>query len=147
MTDPAYAPLLDNILKTLAKNGYPERRVALPLDRMYEVAYEKQLNFNKALAFLADQGVAHEKTETKIIFFPKVDAAPTAGLDPFAAFAGFDPATMDAQSMQDMMSRAEQLLKTISPEQRAQIETMYRDMSPEQRADLERQARELGVPK
>jgi hypothetical protein len=146
MTEAAYAPLLDSIMKSLAKHGYPDKRVSLPLDRMYEVAYQKALNFNKALVFLAEQGVDHEKTETKIIFFPKALAAAVPA-DPFAAFAGLGPEATDAASMGDMLSRAEQLLQAMPPEQRAQIEALYRGMSSEQRADLERQARELGLPK
>ena len=66
-----------NITRTLEKNGYPSKRVALPLERMYEVAHEKGLNFNKALELLLTKGINHEKTAEKVIFFPKV--APVAG--------------------------------------------------------------------
>ena len=54
-----------NITRTLEKNGYPGKRVALPLERMYEVAHEKGLNFNKALEVLQSGPAFSRVMETK----------------------------------------------------------------------------------
>ena len=63
----AYGEFITNIMKVLDDNGFPEKRVSLPLERMYETAHEKGINFNKVLAFLKEKGVDHEKTPEKII--------------------------------------------------------------------------------
>ena len=96
-------PFLANIVKTLSKSGFPEKRVALPLERMYEVAHEKGLNFNKALAALEERGISHEKTSEKIIFFPKADFA-------------------------DMMAQAQQLFAGMTEEQRAELMQKAKEM-------------------
>jgi hypothetical protein len=131
-----YSPFVANIVKTLEKNGYPGKRVALPLERMYEVAYDKGLNFNKALTLLDERGVAHEKTTEKVVFFPKPAAAPFAGIDP-TMFAGGD--------MQEMLAKAGELLKGMPPEQLQEIEELYRNMNDEQKEEMLKKAREMGL--
>lgn len=107
-----------SITRTLEKNGYPGKRVALPLDRMYATAYDKGLNFNKALSELEERGVAHEKTEQKVIFFPKQAAAP------------------DLSSMPDMSNMGDML---------AQARAMVEGLSPEEQAEFMRKAKEMGL--
>lgn len=132
MGDEAYEPFLKNILGILEKNGYPEKRVSLPLERMYEVAYEKGLNFNKTLTQLEAKGVAHEKTKDKIVFFPASAAGSEAGAMP-------DFATM--------MAKAQEMMKNMTPEQLQQIEKMISNMSPEERDALMQQAQsQFGMP-
>ncbi len=101
--DTPLEPFLANIVKTLTKNGFPAQRVALPLERMYEVAYEKGLNFNKALAALDERGIAHEKTSEKIIFFPKADFA-------------------------DMMAEAQKIFAGMTDEQRQELMEKAKEM-------------------
>lgn len=120
MPEASYDPFLANLEGILTRNGYPAKRVALPLEKMYEVAHGKGLNFNKALVMLEERGVAHEKTDEKIVFFPKEDLA-------------------------SMMRRAEEMLKTLSPEQLADIQKMYEGMTDEQRAEMMEKARAMGL--
>ena len=47
-----YGEFIVKIMSTLEKNGFPEKRVSLPLEKMYESAHAKGLNFNKVLEFL-----------------------------------------------------------------------------------------------
>jgi hypothetical protein len=94
--DQALEEFVLNIVKNLAKSGFPRNRVALPLERMYEVAHGKGLNFNKALDRLAERGITHEKTNEKIIFF----AAPQFG---------------------DMMAEAQKIFASMTDEQRAEL--------------------------
>jgi hypothetical protein len=114
MNEASYEPFLENIMRVLGKNGFPLKRVTLPLERMYEAAYEKQLNFNKALTLLASRGVDHEKTAEKIIFF---------------------------QCEDDHLARAAEALKNMSTEQIKQMEELFRNMSDEQKYDMMKQAR------
>jgi hypothetical protein len=116
---------VENIARTLEKNGYPDKRVALPLERMYEVAHEKGLNFNKALELLESKGIAHEKTTEKVIFFPKaVSARPDFGA---------------------MYAQAQEMMKNMSPEQLKAIQDMVANMTDEQKLDMMKQAREMGL--
>lgn len=115
-----------NITRTLQKNGYPGQRVALPLERMYEVAHEKGLNFNKALELLATLGIDHEKTTEKVIFFPKEEAKPK-----------LDFATLATQ--------AQEMMKNMSPEQLKAVQDMVQNMTEDQKLDMMRQAKEMGL--
>ncbi len=121
MTDlnTAYEPFLDNLNRILERNGFPDKRVSLPLEKMYEVAHEKGLNFNKALEQLAERGVAHEKTNDKIIFF----------------------------SRDDMLKQAEAMLRNLPPEQLRQFEEMFRNMPEEEKAQMMEKAKGMGLVK
>ena len=70
---------------------------------MYEVAYEKGLNFNKALAALEDRGISHEKTSERIIFFPKADFG-------------------------DMMAEAQKIFAGLTDAQREELMQKAKDM-------------------
>jgi len=126
-----YEPFIDNLLRILEKNGYPEKRVALPLERLYEAAYEKQLNFNKALEILLSRGVDHEKTAQKILFFPQASAP-----------------SDDAASPKDfsaMMAQAMEMLNKLTPEQRSELEKMVMNMSDEEKAQMMQKAQAMGL--
>lgn len=115
-----------NITRTLEKNGYPAKRVALPLERMYEVAHEKGLNFNKALEALQAQGIEHEKTTEKVIFFPK-------------------PAASAIPDMGSMFAEAQEVLKKMSPEQLKTIQEMVANMTDDQKLEMMKQAKDMGL--
>jgi hypothetical protein len=125
MTELSYEPFITSILATLEKNGYPTKRVALPLERMYEVAHEKGLNFNKALTMLGERGVDHEKGTERIIFFPKAEVAKS--------------------SMEDMMAEAQRVVSSMSPDEMQKLMTMYQNMTPEQQSEIHKKAKDLGL--
>ncbi len=125
MTDQQYDSFLDNIIQSLEKNGYPGKRVALPLERMYEVAHGKGLNFNKALTYLDERGIAHEKSAERLIFFPKT--------------------TAKQPSMLEMMAEAQKAMAAMTPEQRDELMKMYQNMTAEQKAEITKKAQELGL--
>ena len=112
--------MAENIKRNLTKNGFPANPVSLPLEKLYESAHREGLNFNKVLEFLDSQGISHEKTTDKIIFKTKM-------------------------SMQDMMSKAQEMMKNMSPDQLAEIKRMYETMSPEERERMMAMAKSMGV--
>ena len=126
-----YEPFIDNLLRILEKNCYPEKRVALPLERLYEAAYEKQLNFNKALELLLARGVAHEKTAQKIIFFPQASAQSSEADRP--------------KDFSAMMAQAMEMLNKLTPEQRSELENMVLNMSDEEKAQMMQKAKDMGL--
>jgi len=133
---------VDRVVQQLAKNGYPERRVSFPIERMYESAYAKGVNFNTVLDALADLGIAHEKTPEKVIFMPR-EAAPS--LPDMSAFAGFDPSALAGLSKEQLFAAAQAAMQQMGPEQLAAMRAMLEGMTPEQQAAMVEQARKLGL--
>jgi hypothetical protein len=143
MTDSPNDPLVsfvDRIVEQLGKNGYPERRVAFPIERMYEAAAAKGLSFNKVLELLAERGIAHEKTPEKVIFAP-VEVAPAH----VGAFPGFDPAMFAGMSQEELFAAAQAAMQQMGPDQLGALRAMVEGMTPEQQAAMIEQARKLGL--
>lgn len=112
---------IETILKNLQNNGFPQKRVSLPLEKLYEVAEEKGHNFNKVLEELEKQGIQHEKTLDKIIFSPSID--PNS----------------------EMFSKAQEMLGQMTPEQIQQLQETFANMSDEERMDLLKKAQDMGL--
>jgi hypothetical protein len=130
----------------LRKQGFPERKVAFPLERLYESAHAKGVNFNQVLALLAARGIEHEKTPEKVIFSAARPSVPEAAPSPFGgAFPGLDPSVLQNMSPEQMMAMVGQLMQQLSPEQLASLQGMVGNMSDEERAQMLEQARQLGL--
>lgn len=141
IADPLVA-FVDRIVAQLEKNGYPERRVAFPIERMYESAAAKGLSFNRVLELLAERGISHEKTPEKVIFERARPAEPFAGENPFP---GFDPSVLAGMSQEQLMAAAQAAMQQMGPEQLAAVRAMVEGMTPEQQAAMFEQARKLGL--
>ena len=139
-TDDVLAAFVDSVVAQLTRNGYPERRVAFAIERMYEAANSKGLSFNKVLEVLAERGIAHEKTPEKVIFVPAQVAAPAAH-----PFTGFDPAMFAGMSQEQLLAAAQAAMQQMDPEQLAAVQAMLEGMTPEQQAAMIEQARKLGL--
>lgn len=145
MSDFVLDPLtafVEHVVQQLAKNGFPERRVSFPIERMYESAAAKDVSFNKVLDALAERGIAHEKTPEKVIFLPATTAPSFP--DP-SAFAGLDPSMFAGLSKGQLMAAAQTAMQQMGPEQVASMRAMLEGMTPEQQAQMVEQARKLGL--
>ncbi len=111
--------MAENIMRNLAKHGFPGNSVSLPLERLYESAHRDGVNFNKVLEHLDAQGIGHEKTTEKIIFNLK-------------------------SSMQDLMTKAQEMMKNMTPDQLAAVKKMVENMSPEEREQMMKMAQSMG---
>lgn len=151
-----------SIVDNLHKNGFPERKVAFALERMYESAAKKELSFNKVLERLADRGIAHEKTPERIIFSAaRAPSAEPPEVAPGAAqglpFMGLDPSMLDGlggslglEALEgvapaELMAAATRAAQQMSPEQLEAIRNMVGNMSPEQLSAMMEQAKKLGL--
>lgn len=114
--------LKDQILSNIKSNGFPEKKVSLPLERMYEVADTKDENLNKILDELKLEGIDHDKTNDKIIF---KSALPN--LDP-AAFA-----------------KAQEMMKNMGAEGMQKLQDEVANMSEEEKEKLMEQAKSIGL--
>ncbi len=120
----ANTALKEMIVKNLASNGFPGKRVSLPLEKLYEVADSKGANLNDILADLAGQGTLHEKSGDKIIF--------SMGM----------PENM---SKEDMMAQAQEMMGKMDPEELRRMQEMVANMTPEQKAQMMEQAKKMGL--
>ena len=138
--DDSLAAFVDRVVAQLAKNGYPEQRVAFAIERMYESAAAKGLSFNKVLELLAERGIAHEKTPEKVIFAPAALTAPAADV-----FAGLDPGMLAGMSQEQLVAAAQAAMQHMNPDQLAALREMFEGMTPEQQAAMMEQARKMGL--
>ena len=118
--------LKEQILKNLESNGFPVKKVSLPLEKMYEVADSKGENLNTILEELSSQGIAHEKTLDKIIF--KSDLK---GAMPNLKGDAFD--------------KAQEMMANMDPEELKKIQDQIASMSEEDKAKLMEQAKSMGL--
>lgn len=156
MSDKEYGDFIVNVMKTLEKNGFPKNQVSLPLEKMYEVAHSKGINFNKVLEFLKEKNIDHKKTNEKIIFFEKEEEIKKeespAGFDP--AFIGnfmknnpdilkgFNPGNLN---LSNLMENASEILKNITPDQLANIQKAFSSMDEKDRQKIMDQAKKMGI--
>lgn len=152
MSDDEYRKFVQSVIDNVKKNGFPDKKVAFPLEQMYERAHEKGINFNKVLQTLDEIQIAHVKTPEKIIFYPKdreprpeTEPAPFTAAGPFADFGGLDPSMLKNMSVGDLMSAAATLMKNMSPEQLKSIKDTYENMSDEDREALLENAKKMGL--
>lgn len=145
MADPEtsdFDQFVQNVINNLQKNGFPESKVAFPLERMYEAAHRKGLNFNKVLEALGGLGIAHEKTPEKVIFASTAHETAAAGHNPFA---GLDLGGLKDLPPDQMMAAAAQAMQQMGPEQMQAIQGVLDNMSDEERAQMMEQAKKMGL--
>lgn len=118
----------EQIMKNLENNGYPEKRVSLPTEKMYEIADSKGLSLNKVLDYLKEnQKVGYEIGDEKIIFSP-VEAIDFSHLD-----------------QEDMMGKAQEMMANMDPTQIQEIKKMYENMSASEKENILKQAKDMGL--
>lgn len=134
---------IEQLMKNLHKNGYPARRVAFGLERLYEAADAKGLSLNKALDLLSAQGTAHTKSNEKITFFPAPAPAPVTG----AGAEGAEGA--GGAEGQDFLAQAQAMMSNMSPDEleglRGMVEGRLAQMSDEERGALFEQMKKMGL--
>ena len=114
---------IEQIKKNLTNNGFPMKKVSLPLEKMYEVADEKGLNFNAVLDELKNNhGINHTKEVEKIIFYPELP-----------------------EGQGDWMTKAQEMMSKMDPEQLRKIQEQIMNMSPEEKEKMMEQARKMGM--
>ena len=112
----------DQILKNLQNNGFPAKKVSLPLETLYEKADEKGENLNTILSELQDINIKAEKTLDKIIF-----------------------SAVLPENKEDAMKQAQEMMDNMSPEQMQEVQDMISNMSPEEKDKMMEQAKKMGL--
>lgn len=148
-----------NLLANLTKNGFPDKKVALPLDKLYESAHSKGVNLNKILIFLLEEkNIDHEKTSTKIIFAPKQEAPLAQDSEPIPGIEHMDDIIKLGKQMfgdsipgpgdlnfTELAKKARGMIETMTPEQIANLQKMAGGLTEDQKKDLMKKAKDLGI--
>lgn len=117
---------IEKILQTLKNNGFPQKRVSLPTERMYEAADNKGLSFNQVLEQLK---VAHQVEAQigveKIIFSQMIIESP--------------------QTQEDMIRQAQEMMSQMDPEEFKKLQEMFTNMSAEEKEEILKKGKDLGL--
>lgn len=125
----------EKILQTLKTNGYPQKRVSLPTDKMFEVADSKGFSFNDVLKVLKDDhNVEAQIGAEKIVFSQGASVAESASENPFS---GMNP--------EQMMKQAQEMMSKMDPEELRKIQEMFTNMSPEEREQIMKKGKDMGI--
>lgn len=150
------------IKTTIYEHGFPEKKVTLPLEKMYEIAETKKLNLNQILEELCTEGILHNKVADKILFYQQTgtDEVDNFNFDKnssngqsrsadyfqdntyksiFERFKGVDPKSPD------FMQKTQEILSTLPPEELKKIQELYNSISPAEREELMKRAKDMGL--
>lgn len=114
----------DQVLKNLSTHGYPQKKISFPLEKMYEVADNKGLSFNKVLELLKEEGHGSETTVDKVVFFPL---------------------ETEEEDVTEMFSQAQDMMENMTPDQLQNIQEMILGMSKDDREDLLKKGKDMGL--
>lgn len=140
-----YGEFIVKIIETLNKNGFPDKQVSLPLEKMYEYAHNKGLNFNKVLDFLeAKESISHTKTDEKIIFSKEVEKTATPKLDKDTLEEAFKVGEGMSGPMGAMFAKAKEMFGQMSPEQLQSMMSMVENMPESKKQEMMKKAKDMG---
>lgn len=113
---------IEKILQILNSNGFPEKRVSLPTEKMYEVADNKGLSFNQVLEQLKSEHNidAHIGSE-KIVF------------------------SVVKMNQDEMLRQAQDMMSQMDPEELRRLQEMFTSMSSEEKEEVMRKGKDLGL--
>jgi len=126
------------IEKNLRSNGYPQKTVSLPLEKLYEVADKKGVNLNTILDSYRSNGVSVTSNGDKIIF--KANSG-----DKRSPLDGLDLSELNSMNKNELMEKYNELMKNITPDQLSEIKNMYEKMTPNEREEIMRKSKEMGI--
>ena len=110
--------------KNLKSNGFPNKKVAFDIEKIYEIADRYGLSFNSLKDDLNEKNISYDITTDKIIF---------------------SELTSSTSSNLNMFEQAQQMLSKMSPEEIQNIQKMYESMSSEEKEQMLKKAQEMGL--
>lgn len=119
--------LKDMIIKNLRQNGFPQKRVSLPTDKLFGIADNYGISFNSVLEDLKELGIMGEVGADKVIF------------------AQINKAEDHPQFTEEMISKAQEMMANLSQEQRDDLMKKYQSMSEEERNKIIEQGKKMGL--
>lgn len=115
---------INNILKTLETNGFPNKKVSLPTEKMFEAADKRGFSFNKVIDELKSLHQIECKIGADKIVFAKIS---------------------ENKSPEELMKDAQEMMAKMTPEELQKIQDMFMNMSPEQKEEIMKKGKDLGI--
>ena len=151
--------LIEKIQTNLSNNGFPEKVVSFPADKIQAIVEKDELELDMILSRLSMAGIYSEEQGDRLVFGSSPDAfgVPTessgsAG-DNIADMLGgmgdlpfnMDPSMFAGKSKEDVMGMAEQMMSSMSDGDKAKLFESFMKMPADQREKLMKQAGDMGM--
>jgi hypothetical protein len=120
---------IDQIKKNLEANGFPDKKVSLPTEKMYEIADKKGLSLNKVLEEMKEKDSIHFEIGDEKIVFSKVVVNQES-------FPNLNP---------DMMQKAQEMMSKMDPAELQKIQEQIANMSDEEKEEMMEKAKGMGL--
>ena len=132
---------IKQIKEYLKGNGFPEKKVSLPLEKMYEIADSKGLSFNDVLREMKENHGIESLLETERVIFSSTAQKDAESKEPFS----FNPEELKNMDQDELKDKAQSFMKSMSPEQMAEIQKTFANMSQEEKDEIMRKGKEMGL--
>lgn len=120
--------LKEKILKTLNQNGFPQKKVSLPTDKLFQMADDIGCSFNKIAEQFKTEGIATEIQAERTIFSMDLSSQTEPTFAP-----------------QDILKKAQEMMAGLSSEERDKLMQQYQSMSDEEKTQLMEKAKKMGL--
>jgi hypothetical protein len=67
--------IVDHLIRTLQKNGFPDKQVTLPFQPVFRACRQHQTSLSAVLKALKSKGIQHQIRDDRILFSAQEDAA------------------------------------------------------------------------
>ncbi len=124
------ATIEDNIIYSIKKNGYPQKKVALPFQSIFKVCKSNDVLISDVLHKLEEQDIKSRIEGDKILFFSEEMAEEPKEKPPF---------DMSNKMVADAMKK----LQEMDPGELEKIKKQVEEMTPEERNALLKKAKDL----
>ncbi len=124
------ASVEDNILHSIKKNGYPEKRVSLPFQAIFKSCKENGVTLSNVLNNLKEQEVLHKIENDKILFYNK-------------DYKESPPKPKDKPFYENLAKEAMNKIKDMDPAELEEMRKKVMGMPPEERDELMKRAKDL----
>ena len=146
---------IDFIKSTLEKNGFPDKKVSLPLAKVKAAAEGKGLDLDMILSRLKMGSIFSELSEEKIVFSDSETEEEASSANPFAnmgamgglgdMLGGLDLGALQNMSQEDLMGQVTNMMQNMTPEQQQAMMDMYQNMSDEDKENIMNKGKDMGL--
>ena len=146
--------LIERITENLHKNGFPEKKIAFPATKLHAIAEKSGVELDMALSRLSMSQIYSKEAGDKIFFASSPDllkeeeSKPSTPPDknplgdlPF----NIDPTMFTGKSKDDVKDMADQLMGSMSEEEKNKMMKTFMNMDSEERDNLMNKAKDMGI--
>lgn len=148
---------IDKIVSTVEANGYPEKKVSLPLAKVQGAAESRGLDLDMILSRLGMKGFYGSISGEKLIFTDAQEEESSTGSNPFAnmgniggmggmadMLGGMDLGALQNMSQEELMGQVGKIMESMTPEQQQGMMDMYQNMSDEDKEQILNKGKDMG---